>query len=334
MEFTRADWRRLAELRERFLAAEVRDTNSPLPPYWADERDFEIYDATFAQRIGWKFRAVMRELQLRGRLPSGALVVDWGCGTGIAAREYCAVAGAQAGQRFVLFDRSREATDFARMKLLEVHPELEVSTDRLSPTIEPDVLLISHVLDELGDEDRHQLLNLVRRSRAVVWVEAGSRATSRKLCQLRDELLAHFDVVAPCTHSVKCGVLAAGQSANWCHHFARAPAEAFTSAHWRTFADTLGIDLRSLPYSFIALERRSENSPKTAANARFLGRPRMMKGRAMLDVCDESGVREMSLLQRTDRALFRRLDDAAGELLLFSITADGRRITAIEPRAQ
>ena len=59
-----------------------------------------------------------------------------------------------------------------------------------------------------------------------------------------------------------------------------------------------------------------------------------MKGRAILDVCDESGVREMSLLQRTDKALFRKLDDAAGELLLFSITADGKRITAIEPRAQ
>ena len=48
---TADDWLRLAELRESFLAAEGgRAADS----YWRSRRDFELYDATFAARIGWK----------------------------------------------------------------------------------------------------------------------------------------------------------------------------------------------------------------------------------------------------------------------------------------
>jgi SAM-dependent methyltransferase len=331
---TRDDWRRLAQLRASFLGAEDRRAGTQIAPYWTGERDLELYDATFGQRIAWKWRAVLHELDLRGRMPTGELIVDWGCGSGTAARTYFAHVKAPAGTRAVVFDHWREASEFAREQLMAEQPQLDVSTERPREGCDPDVLLVSHVLDELGTSERRELLDVARRSRAVLWVEAGSRAVSRELSKLRDELLGDFDVVAPCTHRAACGMLAAGNEENWCHHFARPPGEAFTTAHWRAFAEELGVDLRSVPYSFLALVRRSDTSAQSNANARLLGRPRMLKGRALIDVCDESGVRELQLLQRTDKALFKHLDDCAGEPLLYRIEVDDKRITSIEPRVE
>ena len=55
MPFTPQDFKRLEALRARFLDADsVNDT----PDYWKDERDLELYHASFGERIGWKWAAV------------------------------------------------------------------------------------------------------------------------------------------------------------------------------------------------------------------------------------------------------------------------------------
>ena len=315
---TADDWLRLAELRESFLAAEG---GTAADSYWRSRRDFELYDATFAARIGWKWDAVLRELTLRGRVPSGATLVDWGCGTGIATRRV--VASVPGIQHVHLCDRSKQATWFARDALATHHPKLKITLHAPAADEPIDILLASHVVGELAPEALEELLALAARARFVIFVEAGSRPVSRALGAVRERLLPNFDVLAPCTHSASCGLLAAGREQDWCHFFARPPAEAFTSAFWRRFSDELGIDLRALPYAFVALARRGE--PLPPRGTRVLGRPRLLKGRALLECCDASGVATRTLFERDAKPLFKRLD-RSGELLLADVRSEGERI--------
>jgi hypothetical protein len=71
---------RLRVLRERFL-----NRTAGAEDYWRTAEDLALYDATFADRIGWKWDAVLRELTLRGWAPRSRHVLDWGCGTGSPA---------------------------------------------------------------------------------------------------------------------------------------------------------------------------------------------------------------------------------------------------------
>jgi SAM-dependent methyltransferase len=320
-----ADWGRLRELREGFLRAEQGERPGE---YWSSRRDLELYDASFARRIGWKWEAVLDELEARARaadtgvLPGGGTLVDFGCGTGIATRT---VLGRGLGARRVfLLDRSPDAARFAAEQVSGRFPDVGLELSAPAAGVRIDLLLASHVLDELDEAGRAGLLALVRSSETVLWVEAGSRATSRALSALRDELESEFDVIAPCTHRARCGALLS--DTDWCHFFARPPAEAFTSAGWRKMATELGLDLRSLPYSFLALRR----APAAHGGARVLGRPRILKGRAVLDVCDERGVREVTLLERTDPALYRRLERSAGEPLVLDLELEGQRVVRAE----
>jgi len=320
---TPEDWLRLAELRESFLAAEG---GKAADSYWHARRDFELYDATFAARIGWKWDAVLRELALRGRMPAGATVVDWGCGTGIAARRF--VASVPGVKHVHLCDRSKQATWFARDALAALDPKLKLTLHAPTADEPIDVLLASHVVGELAPQALDELLALAARARFVLLVEAGSRPVSRALGALRERLLAEFDVLAPCTHSASCGLLAPGREQDWCHFFARPPAEAFTSSFWRRFSEELGIDLRALPYAFVALERRT--TPSAPRGARILGRPRLLKGRALLECCDEHGVATRTLFERDAKPLFKRLD-RSGEILFADLRCEDERVVEYTP---
>ena len=127
-------------------------------------------------------------------------------------------------------------------------------------------------------------------------------------------------------------MLAAGRERRLVPPFTRPPAEVFTSAFWRAFSSELGLDLRSVPFSFLAMARRGEPAHPDGARARILGSARVLKGRALLEVCDESGVREVALLQRTDRELFKRLERRQHEPLLAELELDDRRVVAIRER--
>ena len=323
--FTREELDLLRVLREGFLAHE-REPGSGAPPYWGSAHELELYERTFAQRIAWKWDAVLAELALRGRMPAGARVLDWGCGSGIAALRWLGARPGGAGvERLYLWDHSYTARAYAAERVRAEFPSVEVVTEL--PEEAPDVLLVSHVLGELATEGREPLLELAAGSGAIVWVEPGSRASSRALGETRERLRATHDLVAPCPHQGPCGALVARDA--WCHFFARPAAEAYTEGRWAEFARELGIDLRSLPYSFVALVRRGAVAPKSPA-VRLLGRPRLTRGRAQLTVCRAEGVGDVDFLQRTDKHLFKELEDVAGEPWLFDATIEDGRITHIE----
>jgi len=349
MNWESLDWEILDRLRADFLSGAAAQG-----PYWHTITDLECYNFTFGQRIGWKWDAVLAELrQRRWQPPAQATVLDWGCGSGIAGRAVVDFFGATHFGRLVVHDHSVLAMDFAEHQARQVFPQLAV--ERATPSFlagrEPiGVLVLSHVLNELHDTDLTALGELLSRAATVLWVEPGSHEVSRVLGHWRRKLLGPFQVVAPCPHQAACGILAAGNERHWCHFFAPVPTGIHADSGWVKFGQRAGIDLRSLPYSFLALERNSVGSalaagPFPAADrpaderrpyqiepggSRIIGEPRHYKGYARIFNCDETGVAELTLQKRTDPALFKELKWASAPRL-HRWTREGDRITAVAP---
>jgi len=312
MNLSTLDWEVLDRLRETFLT-NVRTEG----PYWHTITDLEAYDLTYAERIGWKWDAVLRELRLRGwTAPANATVFDWGCGSGVAGRRVVEFIGAPNVARLVLHDHSPLAVEFAEHRARAAFPALAVerASYHFLQEGEIDVLVVSHVLNELDDNGRAELRGLLARAQTVLWVEPGTHEVGRAIVNWREEARAvGFNLVAPCPHAATCGLLAAGRERDWCHFFAGPPPEIFASSEWVKFGQRAGIDLRSLPYSFLALDRRPWTQPPDAS--RILGEPRVYKGYAKIFNCSAIGVEELMLQQRADKELFKSLKRTTGPLV-------------------
>ncbi len=291
--FTSSDWKRLRALRDRFLS----DATSE---YWTPG-DLELYDATFAQRIGWKWDGVLQSLDRAGWHPSGKRILDWGCGTGIASLY---VSGWSGIKEVLAYDQSPMAVKFAvdkvRAQGLEAGPFRQ--TD---PMPEETLLLISHVAGELMDEELTALAKFAAGAAEVIWVEPGSKEISLKLAKVHDILVGEgHRMIAPCTHTAGCPMV--NQEKDWCHFFARPPSEIFQSAFWREFSLKLEIDLRALPFSFLA-SARTGSTPWPQGAERLIGRPRVLKGHCELSCCGAEGLIVRGLQKRDQPELFRRL---------------------------
>jgi len=300
MDWETIDWGALERLRAGFIAGTAGATD-----YWRNENDLVSYDQTFAQRIGWKWDFVLAELKARGWQPPGGEAVDWGCGTGIATRAVLANFGVTVMDRVALCDRSPLAMKFAAQCVRRLAPDLPVWLETAPPP-RADLLLISHVLTELSAPQEQQLVALARAATAVIWVEPGTFDCSRRLIAIREQLRDAQQIVAPCTHRQTCGILRESNAPHWCHFFAPSPPETFTDRHWARFAKETGIDLRSLPVSYLVLDRRPP--PELPAGAvRVIGSARFRKGHALVLGCDATGVQECRLTKRVLPEQFKQL---------------------------
>ncbi|MEP6673386.1 MAG: small ribosomal subunit Rsm22 family protein [Chthoniobacter sp.] len=321
VQFTNDELRILRELRERFLAGTAGAAD-----YWQSPDHLELYDSTYAERIGWKWDAVLDELDLRGWHPRTTRVLDWGCGTGVAHRRVLA-----KWPRFTaanLHDRSHHASMFAAQKTRREFPQVAVTLDR--PAVTPEtLLLVSHVINELPEAELDHLLELARGAGEVIWVEAGTHADSRRLIDVRERLRDTFTPIAPCTHSARCGMLTVKNAPHWCHHFARPPSAIFQDARWADFGKEIGIDLRSVPYSFLVLARTPQMPP---GYSRIIGEPREAKGFARVLSCQVEGVADYILQKRDVPELFRAVRKGTLEPVYRWTLADGK-IVAAEPLA-
>jgi hypothetical protein len=292
--FTSRELHTLRQLRERFLAG-----TAGVADYWQSPEHLELYDATFAERIGWKWDAVLAELRWRGWRPRSTRVLDWGCGTGVAHRRV--LAEWQQFTALAIHDRSARARFFSAGKVRETWPDVPVTWD--PPVVTPEtLLLVSHVINELAPADLERLLALARGAGEVIWVEAGTHADSRRLIDVRERLRDVFTPIAPCTHAARCGMLTAANAPHWCHHFATPPSTIFQDGRWAEFAREIGIDLRSVPYSFLVLAREPATEPGWS---RVIGEPRESKGYARILSCEDRGVTEFMLQKRDAPALFK-----------------------------
>ena len=319
------DWNALDRLRGAFLSG-----TGTSGVYWQARSDLASYDLTFAQRIAWKWEAVLTELQARGWTPPTGTVLDWGCGSGVASRCVLRAFGPETFSALRLFDRSSLAMEFAAERALAAFPKLPVQTG--DPAGERGGLLVlSHVLNELPEAGREALMEVLRRADAVLWVEPGTHADSRALVAMRERLRDEFSVIAPCTHQETCGLLAAGNERHWCHNFATPPPGVMADSDWVRFAQRMGIDLRSLPYTFLVLERKGLRTTEERFSgwARVVGAPRVYKGFTKLFSCEASGVRDLTLQKRDAPELFKRLKHEEPVLLVKGDVV-GERLEAIE----
>ncbi len=314
------DWSSLDELRTTYLEGTAGQGD-----YWTSDALLSGYDVTFARRIAWKWQHVFRDLAgLQWTPPAGA-VYDWGCGTGVAAREFLA-AYPEAGLTSVsLHDRSRRAVNFATAAVRQEFPEVAVTTGEPEGVF---TLLLSHVVTELKESALAELLKLAGRAAAVVWVEPGTSAASGQLVKAREVLREALHPIAPCLHRNRCGLLAEGHANDWCHFFATPPNEVYTDRDWVQFGRIMGIDLRSLPLSYLVLDQRAPVAPPPGA-VRLIGKRRLYKGHALLDACDACGVHERRFTKRTAPALFRAMNKGKTSTLQ-RWTLEGNEVKALE----
>lgn len=313
MTWSELDWAALDRLREGFLSGP-----GVHGPYWRTPEDLASYDFTYGERIGWKWDHVLRELRLRGWRPAARQVFDWGCGSGIAARRVISFFGAENFDALTVWDHSPLAAGFAADAARTAFPGLAVSEATpglLAAPTSPGLLLLSHVLNELPAEALATLRGLVARAQEVIWVEPGTHDVSRQLGRLRDELRADFRIVAPCTHELGCPMFAPDNERHWCHFFAPPPAEIFADSNWVKFGQRAGIDLRSLPYAFFALDRPEIRPPTPDGLSRIIGRVEHFKPYARLLNCDAAGLADLELPKRADPALFKQLERTKAPLL-------------------
>jgi hypothetical protein len=303
------DWTVLDRLRQGFLSG-----TAAKGPYWQSPADLAQYDLTYGERIGWKWDAVLRELTRRSWRSPSRTVLDWGCGSGVAGRRVLTAFGPGNFDRLHVWDHSALARDFAIAQGKAAFPALAVAP--FADTGQSvGLLVISHVLNELPAEALQQLLGLVSRAEAVLWVEPGTHAVSRQLIGLREALTATFRVVAPCPHQGACGLLAAGNERHWCHFFAEPPAGVQNDSDWVRFGQRAGVDLRSQAYSYLVLERAPSGPPDAEGASRILGRAEHFKGFARVLSCSARGVEELELQKRADADLFKQLKKDASHPL-------------------
>lgn len=326
MNPARIDWPALERLRAAFLAGTAGHAD-----YWREEQDLASYDATFAQRIGWKWDFVLAGLRRRGWSPPRAPLLDWGCGSGIAGRAFLDFFSVNSVSGLWLWDRSAMAMDFAATRARQKYAALPVESGLPGREGESfgGTLLLSHVLTELDAAQLDALLTLVAGAACVLWIEPGTHAASRALGAVRERLRERFEVVAPCPHQGSCGLLTPGQERHWCHHFAEPPPGVFTDGDWARFATLTGIDLRSLPLSYLVLDRRAGAVPSLPPGAaRVIGQPRTYKAYARIFACDATGVSDRELGRRAFPELFRRIRKGASPTLLELVGDPGGKVVA------
>jgi len=337
-EYLKIDWRgkdrqRLDRMRALFLARSQDGEAAPTADYWTDRRDLELYDATYGARIGWKIDAALAEGVAAGVPPASAngTVVDWGCGAGVASRRAAAAGLLPDGTTVYLIDRSPRARAFASEQLSAACPGLNVRASSVAPAEAPEILLVSHVIGELNLASRRSLLVLAARAATVIWVEPGAKPMAKSLASVRDDLLDSHLPLAPCPHSGPCGTLAPDADDQWCHHFPEPPQEAFIEGFWARFSRELDIDRRSLATSFLVLRRRdlAVEPEQDETRARVLGRPKLLKGKALVDVCDRNGASRCELWKRDAPKVYRTWKKHGRQPLNYRFERDGQRLSRV-----
>ncbi len=324
MSEEKIDWDRLARLRKRFL--EIEEDPGV---YWDSAEDLAQYHRFFGQRIGWKWKDAIRQAKQAGWRLRSTRVVDWGCGTGIASLTLLEEIESRGIESVTLWDHSRLAASFAKDALKTRFPNLTVKIAEESELKElgDSIVLVSHTLNELSAGVRSELKKQLIQARQLFFVEPGNHKCSHLLIEQREGLIDQFRPIAPCVCILACPMKLEVNAHHWCHFFAKPPVEAFTSSDWSRFSRELEIDIRSLPYSYLALDSISlDSEPDNRSSSRVIGRTRQHKGYTNLLSCDRNGLNLYQLQKRDNPALWKTIKkNKCGSLLTWT-SIDGDRI--------
>jgi hypothetical protein len=297
-KITPEDWKLLVAMRQAYLTDKAQT-------HWSSTRSFELYDHFFGQRIADKWSSALSEFLNRSHaevffdwctsLSAPLQVWDWGCGTGRASRTFHELLVRRPNTEIVLTDRSTAVEDWAFSKISQERKGVSCEVNRIASSqldLSRVVLLVSHVLNELDNSSAGALSDVAARAEWVFWVENGSKTTSRHLAQVRNKLRHTHEILAPCLGQSGCQAIDGKDHTHWCHFFAKRSADYFLDPEWTEFSKQLGVDLRSIPYSFFIARKRVEGdetvSPLSDKSAGVLiGKPRVYKGYADALVCGQ-----------------------------------------------
>jgi hypothetical protein len=310
MNLSHRQWQKLRELRKLFLSSEPN-----VRSYWDDET-LELYDRTLAVRIGWRWDGVLKQLRALQWRPSAKVLLDWGCGSGMAGRKV--LGNFPHFKQAYLADLSPRAEQYAAKKIQTEFPAISVRVG----IPESFCLVLSHVVGELNTEAEERLAGITERATSVIWVEAGSRELSRKLVLWRERL--GWPVVAPCTHRQPCGMLAPENRAHWCHFFTQPPPETFMSSEWAEMANQLEIDHGTLAFSYLVLDRSAPSY--VPGVARSIGSTRVYKASSKLQLCDSAGLRDVELMKRDFPEIWRSVKKGWSPDLV-RVETEGNRVS-------
>ena len=83
----------------------------------------------------------------------------------------------------------------------------------------------------------------------------------------------------------------------------------FTDGFWARVARELSIDLRSLPYAFLAMARQDEatTAATLSGDVRLLGRAEIHKHFARVRSCSEAGLEQIEIPKRHEPQIWRAL---------------------------
>ncbi|MCX7712752.1 MAG: small ribosomal subunit Rsm22 family protein [Chthoniobacterales bacterium] len=293
--WTIEDWRRVERLRASFFELGC-------PTRWEDERDFQIYDSVFGRRIGVKVLRVFELLESDGWRPKSRVVWDWGCGTGFVSMLFTQKYGMEA---VYLHDCYAPVMEYARRR--HENCGWQVFKGVPSGKEKEVLLLISHVLSELSSDGEKNLRLAIEKCGEIFWVEPGNWVVSRKLLEFREYLNSSgWKVISPCPHFSPCPMKFPERQKDWCHFFARPVDEFFHSAHWRLVSEWLGLDLRSLSFSYLVATKDLKSKP-LSEEPRWLGRARITKHDFEVDLCCKEGWKRQKFRKRDGEMGYRKL---------------------------
>lgn len=172
-----------------------------------------------------------------------------------------------------------------------------------------DLVTVSYVLTELGDEDRGALVAQAGAAArlAVVLVEPGTPPGYRRILDARDQLLRDgWTVAAPCPHQFACGM----QGRDWCHFPARVNR---SSLHRRLKEASLGYEDEK--FSFVAATRAAgDGQPATPTaddvEGRVVRHPAFRKGLVTLQLCRRDTSVGPALVSKREGPLYKAARDA------------------------
>lgn len=317
------DWSLIQDLRKTYHRHSERRQEQgvqKLDNYWCSQEQIDAYDRTLATRIGWKWNAVLKELQGKVALKKDLHVLDFACGSGIASRRFLHFF-ADFIDIVSLYDRSPLARSYAESKLKQQdfskrpHIQSLGSLDQRSAGFH--VVLLSHVVNELSPADLKPIENMISKADLVVWVEPGSYQESRDLMSFRQAILNKFEIIGPCPHQQTCGLSLPDRETDWCHFFAPSPPEVFHTKFWAEASKQIGFDKRSLPLSYFSMRRLDSEMVKRSdhdshcSEERLIGRPRLSRSHLRYLSCGKGGISEKTLNKRDDKTLFKKLSTTA-----------------------
>jgi ribosomal protein RSM22 (predicted rRNA methylase) len=157
-----------------------------------------------------------------------------------------------------------------------------------TPAGRVDLLTIAYVLNELEDTTRRQVITAATQTATTIAiVEPGSPRGHRRILEARDELVgAGFTIAAPCPHHSTCPLV----PTDWCHFAVRLPR---TELHRGLKDGTLNFEDEKFAYVV------ATRAPTRPSEARVISRPRLPKGRVVLDLCTTAARREETVVPKS-----------------------------------